>query len=108
MPSITASVSCASNNSCGNTCYSAFWLAAPMNAGSKISGLIFEILNLAQQFRGRGDHTMTHSKIMRLEKTLLALWFLLNLGLGALTVHEYGMSVDEPNNQRYAVDTLDA
>ncbi len=51
---------------------------------------------------------MTDSKIIRLEKTLLLLWFVLNLGIGALTVHEYGMSTDEPNNYRYAADTLDA
>ena len=51
---------------------------------------------------------MTDSKIARLERLLLALWFVLNLVLGALTVHEYGMSVDEPNNQGYAADTLDA
>ncbi|HLO14931.1 MAG TPA: hypothetical protein VK206_08880, partial [Anaerolineales bacterium] len=51
---------------------------------------------------------MTDSKIIRLEKALLLVWFILNLGIGALTVHEYGMSLDEPNNYRYAVDTLDA
>ena len=51
---------------------------------------------------------MTDSKITRLEKTLLLVWFLINLVIGALTVHEYGMSIDETNNQRYAADTLDA
>jgi hypothetical protein len=51
---------------------------------------------------------MTDSKITRFEKALLILWFVLNLGIGALTVHEYGMSIDEPNNYRYAADTLDA
>jgi len=51
---------------------------------------------------------LTDSKIIRLEKILLLLWFVLNLGIGALTVHEYGVSVDEPNNYRYAADTLDA
>ena len=51
---------------------------------------------------------MTDSKMMRLEKALLLLWFVLNLGIGALTVHEYGMSTDEPNNYRYAADTMDA
>ena len=45
---------------------------------------------------------------MRLEKALLLLWFVLNLGIGALTVHEYGMSIDEPNNYSYAADTLAA
>src|SRR5512134_269310 len=42
------------------------------------------------------------------EKYLLTLWFIANLTLGALTVHEYGMSIDEPNNYRYAADTLKA
>jgi 4-amino-4-deoxy-L-arabinose transferase-like glycosyltransferase len=51
---------------------------------------------------------MTGSKTIRLEKTLLLVWFLINLTIGALTVHEYGMSIDETNNQRYAADTLDA
>ena len=51
---------------------------------------------------------MTDSKTIRLEKTLLLVWFLINLAIGALTVHEYGMSIDETNNQRYAADTLDA
>src|SRR5215208_6140865 len=45
---------------------------------------------------------------MRLEKILLLLWFVVNLCVGALTVHEYGMSVDEPNNIQYATDTLNA
>jgi hypothetical protein len=44
----------------------------------------------------------------RLEKALLLLWFVANLFIGALTVHGYGMSVDEPNNFKYASDTLDA
>jgi hypothetical protein len=51
---------------------------------------------------------MTASRTIRLEKILLLVWLTLNLIIGALTVHEYGMSVDEPNNQRYAADTLDA
>ena len=42
------------------------------------------------------------------ETYLLALWLVANLIVGALTVHEYGISVDEPNNQRYAIDTLGA
>jgi hypothetical protein len=44
----------------------------------------------------------------KVEKYLLALWLVANLIIGALTVHEYGMSVDETNNQRYAADTLEA
>jgi hypothetical protein len=31
-----------------------------------------------------------------------------NLIIGVLTVHQHGMSIDEPNNYRYAADTLDA
>ena len=67
-----------------------------------------DILNMSQPFRWLGKINMTVSKMVRLEKTLLLLWFVLNLGIGALIVHEYGMSVDEPNNQRYAADTLNA
>src|SRR5215207_4121263 len=51
---------------------------------------------------------MTDSKTIRLEKVLLTLWFIINLGIGVLTVHEYGMSIDEPNNYRYADETLKA
>ena len=51
---------------------------------------------------------MTNSKTTRLEKGLLLLWFLANLIIGALTVHEYGVSVDEPNNIQYAAVTLEA
>ncbi len=51
---------------------------------------------------------MTDSKTIRLEKVLLTLWFMVNLGIGVLTVHEYGMSIDEPNNYRYADETLKA
>ena len=46
--------------------------------------------------------------MIRLERSLLLLWLVVNLVIGALTVHEYGMSVDEPNNFQYAADTLDA
>ena len=49
---------------------------------------------------------MTDSKITRFEKALLILWLVLNLGMGVLTVHEYGMSGDERNNYRYAADIL--
>jgi 4-amino-4-deoxy-L-arabinose transferase-like glycosyltransferase len=44
----------------------------------------------------------------RTEQGLLLLWFVLNLVIGAFTVHEYGVSLDEPNNYRYAVATIDA
>jgi hypothetical protein len=52
--------------------------------------------------------SMSDSKMIRVEKALLLLWFVVNLVIGALTVHEYGMSVDEPNNFQYAADTLNA
>ena len=48
------------------------------------------------------------TKVIRLEKVLLLLWFVINVAVAVLTVHEYGMSVDEPNNFQYAADTLDA
>src|SRR5262245_43266889 len=51
---------------------------------------------------------MTDSKMIRYEKALLLLWFVVNLAIGALTVNEFGMSLDETNNYRYASDTLDA
>ena len=67
-----------------------------------------DILKLSHPFRWLGRHHLTHTDLIRLERALLLLWFVLNLGVGALTVHEYGMSVDEPNNYRYADDTLAA
>ena len=51
---------------------------------------------------------MTDAKMIRLEKVLLLLWFVINLSIGALTVHQYGISIDEPNNYQYAADTLAA
>jgi hypothetical protein len=51
---------------------------------------------------------MTNSKTIRIEKALLLLWFVANLIIGVFTVHEYGMSVDEPNNFQYAAVTLAA
>lgn len=49
---------------------------------------------------------VTELKMIRLENALLMLWFAANLVIGALTVHEYGMSIDEPNNFQYAAATL--
>ena len=66
------------------------------------------ILNLSQPSTLDKGYSMTDSKMIRLEKTLLVLWFIANLIIGALTVHEYGMSIDETNNYRYAADTLAA
>src|SRR5215211_4862726 len=63
--------------------------------------------NAIRLSRGK-SHSMQDSKSIRLEKALLLGWFILSLIVGALTVHEYGMSVDEPNNQHYAADTLTA
>lgn len=51
---------------------------------------------------------MVDARAIRIERALLALWLVANLIVGALTVHEYGMSIDEPNNHRYAADTLKA
>lgn len=51
---------------------------------------------------------MNHIKVHRIEALVLALWFALNLMIGAMTVHQYGVSLDEPNNYRYAKDTLAA
>lgn len=36
------------------------------------------------------------------------LWFAISLCIGAFTVHEYGVSLDEPNNYRYATATINA
>ena len=58
----------------------------------------------------KADHTIQglrdEARVIRLERVLLLLWFVMNLILGALTVHQYGLSIDEPNNYRYAADTL--
>ncbi|HEX2989739.1 MAG TPA: hypothetical protein VHO49_03620, partial [Anaerolineales bacterium] len=51
---------------------------------------------------------MTDQGATRGEKGLLYLWLAINLIIGILTVHQYGMSIDEPNNYRYANDTLNA
>ena len=66
------------------------------------------ILDLSQPSPLDKDDSMTGSRAIRIERTLLILWFVVNLIIGALTVHEYGMSIDEPNNYRYAADTLKA
>jgi 4-amino-4-deoxy-L-arabinose transferase-like glycosyltransferase len=66
------------------------------------------ILNLSQPSTLDTGYSEADSKLIRLEKTLLVLWLVVNLIIGALTVHEYGMSIDEPNNYRYAADTLKA
>lgn len=42
------------------------------------------------------------------EWILLFLWSIAMLIIGAATVHDYGISIDEPNNQRYAADTWNA
>lgn len=48
------------------------------------------------------------SATMRWERILLSAWFIVNVALGVLTVHQYGVSYDEPNNYRYAADTVAA
>jgi 4-amino-4-deoxy-L-arabinose transferase-like glycosyltransferase len=45
---------------------------------------------------------------VRWKKIFLLVWLIVNLSIGALTVRQYGISVDEPNNYRYADDTLAA
>src|SRR5215211_446688 len=67
-----------------------------------------DILIGTHRSRSLGGQGMTDVKITRLEGTLLLVWLVASLTIGALTVHEYGMSVDEPNNYRYAADTLNA
>jgi hypothetical protein len=52
--------------------------------------------------------SMTDQRATRVEKGLLSLWLGINLIIGILNVHQYGMSIDEPNNYRYANDTLNA
>jgi hypothetical protein len=64
--------------------------------------------NLSYPFGLGGDDSMIESRMTSLEKNLLFVWFVITLAVGALTVHEYGMSIDEPNNYRYASDTLNA
>jgi 4-amino-4-deoxy-L-arabinose transferase-like glycosyltransferase len=56
----------------------------------------------------RERYSPINAKMIRLEKTLLLVWFAVNLVIGAFTVHEYGLSIDEPNNYRYARHTLEA
>ncbi len=51
---------------------------------------------------------MTKLKSMHSERMLLLLWFVACLLIGIAVVHAYGMSIDESNNQRYAVDTWNA
>jgi len=51
---------------------------------------------------------MIDTKAIHIEKTSLLVWLILNLAIGALTVQDYGVSVDEPNNYEYASDTIDA
>jgi hypothetical protein len=51
---------------------------------------------------------MTRIQSAHIERIPLLLWFLVCVLIGMATVHDYGMSIDEPNNQRYAVDTWNA
>src|SRR5262245_12489136 len=68
-----------------------------------------DLLGLFQHDSGfTKGYPVKELEVMRLERILLLLWFVVNLSIGALTVHEYGMSVDEPNNFQYAADTLKA
>lgn len=73
-----------------------------------MTGLKNDTLHLPKQLGSKGDHAVIRATSLRLERVLLALWLVINLGIGAIAVHEYGMSIDEPNNYRYAADTLSA
>jgi hypothetical protein len=42
------------------------------------------------------------------EKSILALWFIMNLLIGAFIAHDYGISYDEPDYFLYAQNTVDA
>ncbi len=55
-----------------------------------------------------GKRIMIRLQSARLERVFLLIWFIACLAIGIGTVHDYGMSIDEPNNQRYAVDTWNA
>jgi hypothetical protein len=51
---------------------------------------------------------MTRIQPAYLERIFLLLWLIVCLLIGTAIVHDYGMSIDEPNNQRYAADTWNA
>ena len=51
---------------------------------------------------------MNASIMLRRENVLLIVWFLVYFIAGVLTVQNYGISIDEPNNYRYAADSLAA
>jgi hypothetical protein len=51
---------------------------------------------------------MTRLQSIPIERIYLLLWFVVCMVVGTAMVHDYGMSIDEPNNQRYAADTWNA
>lgn len=51
---------------------------------------------------------MNVNRSHHIERALLLFWFISNLFIAMLTVHEYGVSLDEPNNYRYATATINA
>jgi hypothetical protein len=55
-----------------------------------------------------GKHIMNRLRSTYIERILLLLWFLAYLAVGTAIVHNYGMSIDEPNNLRYAANTWNA
>ncbi len=70
-------------------------------------------LQTSAGYEGKADlsvHGEAHGRALavRREVILLALWLVANIGIGILTVRQYGVSFDEPNNYRYAADTLSA
>ncbi len=66
------------------------------------------ILDMLHRTACIGKRIMTRLKSVSIERVFLLLWFVACLAIGAATVHDYGMSIDEPNNQRYAADTWNA
>jgi hypothetical protein len=78
------------------------------NAWDRTVEAMRNTLNLSPPSTLDTGYSLTDSRTVRLEKTWLVIWLVINLGIGALTVREYGMSIDEPNNYRYAADTLAA
>lgn len=48
------------------------------------------------------------TRTLPIERILLVSWVIVLLAIGALIVRDYGVSIDEPNNYRYAADTLEA
>jgi len=55
-----------------------------------------------------GWHHAPQGIMSKTEKYLLIFWFLINLIIGLIIVHDYGISYDEPDYYVYAQNTVDA